>query len=103
MRLRKTCLWQCGGRSTVAVQRRAGFKRAGYDGLVQYCGNQTSKRPKGGGMEIKFFDRIKALQCMEEMDSSTENGQAGFYRALQNGVRALEQEKHELENPNRED
>jgi hypothetical protein len=61
------------------------------------------KRPKGGGMEIKFFDRIKALQCMEEMDSSTENGQAGFYRALQNGVRALEQQKHELENPDEED
>lgn len=61
------------------------------------------KRPKGGGMEIKFFDRIKALQCMEEMDSSAETGQAGFYRALQNGARALEREKHELENPDEED
>ncbi len=64
------------------------------------------KRPKGGGIEIKFFDRIKALQCMEEMDSnSAENGQAGFYRALQNGIRALEKEPEDrsLENPDRED
>lgn len=58
------------------------------------------KRPKGGGMEIKFFDRIKALQCMEEIDSSAEGGQAGFYRALQSGVRALEQEKQKFENQN---
>jgi len=26
------------------------------------------KRPKGGGMEIKFFDRIKALQCLEALN-----------------------------------
>lgn len=63
------------------------------------------KRPKGGGIEIKFFDRIKALQCMEEMDSNAENGQAGFYRALQNGIRALEKEQgnREFENPDGED
>lgn len=51
------------------------------------------KRPKGGGMEIKFFDRIKALQCMEELDESSNAGQAGFYRALQFGARALAQKE----------
>ena len=40
------------------------------------------KRPKGGGMEIKFFDRIKALQCLEAM--STGGGETlPLYRTLQ--------------------
>lgn len=40
------------------------------------------KRPKGGGMEIKFFDRIKALQCLESMN--TGGGEAlPLYRTLQ--------------------
>ncbi len=47
------------------------------------------KRPKGGGMEIKFFDRIKALQCMEALDGESENGPGGFYRALEAGVRSF--------------
>ncbi len=40
------------------------------------------KRPKGGGMEIKFFDRIKALQCLEALN--TEGGEPlPLYRTLQ--------------------
>lgn len=40
------------------------------------------KRPKGGGMEIKFFDRIKALQCLEALN--VEGGeQLPLYRTLQ--------------------
>lgn len=46
------------------------------------------KRPKGGGMEIKFFDRIRALQCMEELGSE-ESGACGFYQALEEGAKAL--------------
>ena len=45
------------------------------------------KRPKGGGMEIRFFDRIKALQCMEALGEST--SPAGFYHALEAGAAAL--------------
>lgn len=48
------------------------------------------KRPKGGGMEIRFFDRIKALQCMEALGEST--SPAGFYHALEAGAAALAQE-----------
>ena len=48
------------------------------------------KRPKGGGMEIRFFDRIKALQCMEALGESTLP--AGFYHALEAGAAALAQE-----------
>ncbi len=46
------------------------------------------KRPKGGGMEIKFFDRIKALQCLEALsDGSTE--QLPLYRTLQECARSF--------------
>ena len=37
------------------------------------------KRPKGGGMEIKFFDRLKALEKLREVVSSP----ASFYEALE--------------------
>jgi len=43
------------------------------------------KKPKGGGLEIKFFDRQKALERIEKLSEDTENGgAAAFYRALQN-------------------
>ena len=47
------------------------------------------RRPKGGGMEIKFFDRLRALQCMEAMGE--ENSPAGFYEALQAAAESLEE------------
>lgn len=46
------------------------------------------KRPKGGGMEIKFFDRIKALQCLEALsDGGAE--QLPLYRTLQECARSF--------------
>jgi len=48
------------------------------------------KRPKGGGMEIKFFDRLKALQHMQEMDAEKDNT-GGFFKALEEGARILEE------------
>ncbi|MGN0532942.1 MAG: terminase small subunit [Eubacterium sp.] len=42
------------------------------------------KRPKGGGMEIKFFDRLKALEKLREVVSSeTDGSPASFYEALE--------------------
>lgn len=46
------------------------------------------KRQKGGGMEIKFFDRIRALQCMQELSREESSG-CGFYQALEKGSEAL--------------
>lgn len=46
------------------------------------------KRVKGGGMEIKFFDRIRALQCMQELGGE-EQSLSGFYQALAQGAQAL--------------
>ena len=45
------------------------------------------KRPKGGGMEIKFFDRIRALEKLKELDSRTPTEPLGFYKALEEGAR----------------
>lgn len=48
------------------------------------------KRPKGGGIEIKFFDRLKALEHLEEMNGAlTSSSAAPFYDALEHSARAL--------------
>ena len=44
------------------------------------------KRPKEGAMEIKFFDRIKALEKLEQYGRDAENGSSDFYRALVSGI-----------------
>lgn len=49
------------------------------------------KRPKGGGMEIKFFDRIKALQCLEALNTGG-GGQLPLYRTLQECARSFQEE-----------
>ncbi|MDD6728269.1 MAG: terminase small subunit [Eubacteriales bacterium] len=42
------------------------------------------KRPKGGGMEIKFFDRLKALEKLREIAVMEEGKeQTSFFDALE--------------------
>ncbi|MEI6579260.1 MAG: terminase small subunit [Eubacteriales bacterium] len=50
------------------------------------------KRPKGGGLEIKFFDRLKALERLKEMNETgaASNTAVPFYEALERGAKALE-------------
>lgn len=45
------------------------------------------KRPKGGGTEIKFFDRLKALERLGELDKYTSSGMPAFYAALEEGAK----------------
>lgn len=47
------------------------------------------KRPKGGGLEIKFFDRIKALERLEKLGGGEENTQSSFIKALSDGAKML--------------
>lgn len=47
------------------------------------------KRPKDGAMEIKFFDRLKALEKLEIMSSGKENQITPFYEALKMGADVL--------------
>lgn len=46
------------------------------------------KRPRGGGMEIKFFDRIKALEKLREASDSSKSEPLSFYRALEEGAKS---------------
>lgn len=48
------------------------------------------KMPKGGGMEIKFFDRQKALESLMELETSDDNNSATpFYKALERSASFL--------------
>ncbi len=48
------------------------------------------KRPKDGAMEIKFFDRLKALEKLGEFNEGEAAKTATLFEALQNGAKALE-------------
>ena len=48
------------------------------------------KRPKGGGLEIKFFDRLKALDRLCEISSAVQSkSSSDFLSALENSAKAL--------------
>ncbi len=53
------------------------------------------KRPKGGGLEIKFFDRLKALERLEKLGTGEENTQSSFVQALAEGAKMLSREDEE--------
>ena len=44
------------------------------------------KRPKEGALEIKFFDRLKALEKLEAHSSCSRNGTSDFYNAIVGGI-----------------
>ena len=52
------------------------------------------KRPKDGAMEIKFFDRLQALECLERSEQGENTGLSPFYQALERGAQALEDSGH---------
>lgn len=45
------------------------------------------KRPKGGGMEIKFFDRIKAYEKLVQIDNGKQENGMSFYEALEKSAK----------------
>lgn len=54
------------------------------------------KRAKGGGIEIKFFDRIKALEHLEELCSDVGGDNVNpFYAALENSAARMRTDKNE--------
>lgn len=44
------------------------------------------KKPKDGAMEIKFFDRIKALEKLSEAQQNSADNSLPFYKALENSA-----------------
>ncbi len=47
------------------------------------------KRKKGGDIEIKFFDRLKALQCLGEISAVGNVNESSLYSAIEKGASAL--------------
>lgn len=47
------------------------------------------KRKKGGDVEIKFFDRLKALEHLEDMCEISTQGDTSLYSAIEKGAAAL--------------
>ena len=48
------------------------------------------RRPKEGALEIKFFDRLKALEKLEQYGREDERGTGDFYQALIGGIGKLD-------------
>lgn len=47
------------------------------------------KKPKDGAMEIKFFDRLRALEKLEQIDVSNTSEKEPFYYALEQSIKKL--------------
>ena len=52
------------------------------------------KRPKDGSMEIKFFDRLKALEKLESKQEE-ENGVQSLFDAIDEGAKSIGSDKAE--------
>ena len=48
------------------------------------------RRPKDGMIEIKFYDRLRALEKMAGLQEQKGGEAVPFYKALESGARALE-------------
>lgn len=52
------------------------------------------KRPRAGGIEMKFCDRLKALEKLEQMEEqATQGNSLSFYQALESSAQALREEE----------
>ena len=54
------------------------------------------KRKKGGDIEIKFFDRLKALEKLSEVGSvHASNEENSLFSAIEKGAKALRDDRYE--------
>ena len=54
------------------------------------------KRKKGGDIEIKFFDRLRALEKLQDIWSTKrDDEESSLYSAIEKGARALRTEDYE--------
>ncbi len=58
------------------------------DGMDLYMISEI-KRPKDGAMEIKFFDRLKALEKLSEAQQGSGENSLPFYKVLENSASVL--------------
>ncbi|MBQ8784260.1 MAG: terminase small subunit [Clostridia bacterium] len=53
------------------------------------------KRPKNGGIEIKFFDRLKALEKLSELSPASEDNSAlPFYDVIERSAAAMRDDEN---------
>lgn len=52
------------------------------------------KRKKNGDIEIKFFDRLKALDKLRELSTGSDPAAMTLYSAIEQGAKALREDKH---------
>ena len=71
------------------------FTKEELEALDLYCISEL-KISKGGAVEVKFFDRIKALSLLSEQSEQKNGSAEPFYRALLEGARNLKGERDEL-------
>lgn len=64
-------------------------------GKMNFFNVAEIRRMKEGAMEIKFFDRLKALEKLEEITGQGEAEAPPFYEALENSAKLLQQQKEE--------
>ncbi len=55
--------------------------------------NIAEIKKKDNAVEIKFFDRLKALEKLEQSDAAQKNDANPFYFALEQGMKALHSDK----------
>lgn len=48
------------------------------------------KKPRDGMLEIKFFDRFKALEKLQQLEFLSTNQNMSFYNAIENSIKALD-------------
>lgn len=54
------------------------------------------KRKKGGDIEIKFFDRLKALEKLQDTQAiSAKTEESSLYSAIEQGAKALRDDSYE--------
>ena len=102
---------------TLKYKATSGYERLAFGNIADsikllFCENISAKdlekmdlfniaeirKPREGAMEIKFFDRLKALEKLEEMDANTRDEGSSFYKALEKGFEKLNSEQFNLEN-----
>lgn len=93
----------------LSVHACSGYERLAFGSIadavsLMFCENPTQrelerldlfnvaeiKRPKEGAMEIKFFDRLRALEKLEQLENNDTKKAPEFYQALINGAKAIE-------------
>ena len=102
---------------TLKYKATSGYERLAFGNIADsikllFCENISAKdlekmdlfniaeirKPREGAMEIKFFDRLKALEKLEEIDANTKDEGSTFYKALEKGLEKLNSEQFNSEN-----